>query len=122
RLVLRRRLHRGNTPQLARAGPPTPTTGSAGLPRQIASPPGRPPPPFGMPPPPFSPGLLGSAPPRQPSSSASQKENHRASRPMRTAHPLSANCSHHPRWHFRAPAVPPPPPPPAARESIPHAN
>jgi len=27
---------RGRSPQLARAGPPTPTTGSAGLPRQIA--------------------------------------------------------------------------------------
>jgi hypothetical protein len=36
----------------------------------------------------FLPASSGSAPPRQPSSSARQKGTHRPSRPVRTAHPL----------------------------------
>ena len=55
--------------------------------------------------------------PGQPSSSARQKETHPTSRPVRTAHPLSANCSLHLDGISKRRQVPPPPPPPIPRES-----
>jgi len=109
---------RDRTPQLARAGPPTPTTGSLGSRGRS--------PPFGttpasrmeMPPhavfsrPPPAPHLARTAPPPRGQKNAAQHLAPGANRspPIRQLLPS-------PRWHLQAPTVPPPPPPPTSGDS-----